>query len=118
MRRRAAFSQAVLALSCAAACGGSPATAPRESAIPPEHGGDAGQPSMFRDLVMTPAECTSPPVDRISRADARAAPAIVERIVRRGWAGFGTRVAGGVDFDALFATLVRWLDETLARSAS
>jgi hypothetical protein len=52
--------------------------------------GDAGTiatlpPSIFRDLVMSAADCRRTPRDSVSHADALADVAVVERIVRRGW---------------------------------
>jgi hypothetical protein len=54
---------------------------------------------------MTAGDCRTPPHDAVSRADALADIAVVERIVRRGWAGFEAMTAAGVDFEALFADL-------------
>jgi hypothetical protein len=64
-------------------------------------------PSAFRDLVMSAADCRTPPRDAVSRADALADAAMVERVLRRGWAGLETMTAAGADFDAMFADLAR-----------
>jgi hypothetical protein len=67
----------------------------------------ASSPSAFRDLVMSAADCRTPPRDSVSRADALADAAMVERVLRRGWAGLETMTAAGADFDAVFADLAR-----------
>jgi hypothetical protein len=63
----------------------------------------------FRDLVMTPAACRTPPHPFVSRDEARADAAAVERIIRRGWAGFETMSASGVDWAAVFGGLDQWI---------
>lgn len=60
---------------------------------------------------MKKEECLAPPKRDVSRAEAKADAAIVERIVRRGWAGFETMTeTRRVDFTAIFAELARWID--------
>lgn len=67
--------------------------------------------STFRDLVMTPAQCKAPPRATVTRTEALADASVVERIVRRGWAGYETMTRTGADFDAVFAALARWIAE-------
>lgn len=104
---------AIVAIASGIACGGA-GRAPSEpaAAAPPaaRDGRDVRTPSAFRDLVMNAAACRTPPRLQLTHDDARADAAAVERIVRRGWAGFETMSAAGVDFDALFAGLLRWID--------
>ena len=65
--------------------------------------------STFRELVMTAEDCKAAPRASITRAEAAADAAVVERIVRRGWAGLDVMTKSGVDFAALFADLARWI---------
>ena len=118
------FVAGVIALGLFAACSGStPAArssmplasgAPPRAAPPPNTVSPPPPPppkawSTFRDLVMTPDQCKAPPRATISRAEALADASVVERIVRRGWAGFETMTRTGADFDAVFAALARWI---------
>lgn len=97
--------------------GGGARSTSRAIAAPDDAGSDLATPhvdasagstsSAFRDLVMSAADCRTPPRDSVSRADALADVAMVERVIRRGWAGLETMTAAGADFDAVLADLAR-----------
>lgn len=92
-----------LGLAAIASCGGG-ASGPR-SAAP----SSASAPAIFRDLLLQPADCKTPPRPTVTRAGAMADLAVLERVVTRGWAGYEVRRAGGVDFAAAFAALRRFV---------
>lgn len=60
---------------------------------------------MQADLVVTHADCTKPPARMISHRDAAADLDVVERVLRRGYAGFEPLARRGVDWTAAFAKL-------------
>ncbi len=101
---RAAF--AALTSGLVACAGASAAPAGQSPSAAPEA---QGRGPAFRDLVMTPAACKTPPRSSMSREDARVDAAAVERIIRRGWAGFETTSAAGADWSAAFAGLALWI---------
>jgi hypothetical protein len=76
-----------------AACGGTT----RAPDPPPPAG-----PDLFHNLLLTAADCTTPPQPAVSRDVALADLAVVERILRTGYAGFDELAREGLDWDALF----------------
>lgn len=96
--RRLALALGVAVASCG---GGGPAPRPAPS---------APAPPIFRDLLLQPADCKTPPRPTVTRAGAMADLAVLERVVTRGWAGYEVRRAGGVDFAGAFGALRRFVE--------
>jgi hypothetical protein len=59
----------------------------------------------FGDLTISSADCSTPSRATVTRADALVDVAVIERIVRRGWAGYEATLRAGVDVDARLAAL-------------
>jgi len=57
----------------------------------------------FGDLLIEPGACDAPVRAEISREEALVDLATVERVLRRGYAGFDVLAAQGLDWDGLFA---------------
>lgn len=80
-----------------------PAPAPAPTLVP--KAAEAEQEPRFDDLLVDEATCGGASAPSVSRADALRDAAVLERILRGGYAGFEEQARRGVDWEALFARL-------------
>jgi Peptidase family S41 len=106
MRRTVVPRQVLVVASTVTACGASPALPLPDEIHAPRDAGPASLASArpFGDLLMSKDDCTAPPRATVTRAEALADVGVVERVLRRGWAGYDDAVRDR-DLEAALAKL-------------